>query len=77
MRSMTTRKKPKMSGAAAGRHNQADRREENPGQKSQHEIKIAPVYLPISSSPKANRRIDPESRFAYLNVGAAEGVKPS
>jgi hypothetical protein len=41
------------------------------------EIKIAPVYLPDFEQPKGKiDAIDPESRFAYLNVGAAEGVKP-
>jgi hypothetical protein len=40
-------------------------------------VKVAPVYLPDFEQPKGKiDEIDRESRFAYLNIGAAEGVKP-
>jgi hypothetical protein len=39
--------------------------------------KIAPVYLPDFEKPKGKiDAIDPESRFAYINVGASDNVKP-
>src|SRR5207245_890948 len=39
--------------------------------------KIAPVYLPDFEKPQGKiDEIDRESRFAYLNVGAADNVKP-
>jgi len=39
--------------------------------------KIAPVYLPDFEQPQGKiDDIDRESRFAYINVGASDGVKP-
>jgi hypothetical protein len=41
------------------------------------EQKIAPVYLPDFERPQGKiDAIDRESRFAYINVGAADNVKP-
>src|SRR5260370_835335 len=41
------------------------------------EQKIAPVYLPDFEKPQGKiDEIDRESRFAYLNVGGADNVKP-
>src|SRR5262249_16088969 len=41
------------------------------------ERKIAPVYLPDFEQPKGKiDAIDRESRFAYINIGASENVKP-
>jgi hypothetical protein len=41
------------------------------------EVKIAPVYLPDFEKPKGKiDDIDRDSRFAYINIGAADGVKP-
>src|SRR5262249_1161430 len=39
--------------------------------------KIAGVYLPDHEKPKGKiDAIDPESRFAYINIGGADNVKP-
>jgi len=48
-----------------------------PGQENrQHGDQDRPVYSARFEQPKGKiDAIDPESRFAYLNVGAAEGVK--
>src|SRR5262249_20405665 len=41
------------------------------------EVKIAPVYLPDFEQPQGKvDAIDRESRFAYINIGAADNVKP-
>jgi len=41
------------------------------------ELKIAPVYLPDFEQPQGKiDDIDRESRFAYINLGASDGVKP-
>jgi hypothetical protein len=41
------------------------------------QIKVAPVYLPDFEQPQGKiDAIDRESRFAYINIGASDGVKP-